>query len=72
MEGSQRTRGFAKRGGIILLHDGGGVRSQTAAAVPIIIKQLRKRGFKFVTVPQMMADDPPPPGQRLPHYISGG
>jgi len=68
----RRVMDGAKRGGIILLHDGGGVRSQTAAAVPIIIKQLRKRGFKFVTVPQMMADDPPPPGQRLPHYISGG
>ncbi len=67
-----RALAGAKPGGIILMHDGGGNRSQTAAAVPIIIKKLRKRGFDLVTVPQMMADDPPAPGQRLPHYISGG
>jgi len=54
------------------MHDGGGNRSQTAAALPIIIKKLRKRGYDLVTVPQMMADDPPPHGQKLPHYISGG
>ena len=67
-----RVLAGAKPGGIILMHDGGGDRLQTAAALPIIIKKLHKRGFELVTVPQMMADDPPPHGQRLPHYISGG
>ena len=67
-----RVLAGAKPGAIILMHDGGGNRSQTAAALPIIIKKLRKRGYDLVTVPQMMADDPPPLGQKLPHYISGG
>ena len=67
-----RVLAGAKPGAIILMHDGGGNRSQTAAALPIIIKKLRKRGYDLVTVPQMMADDPPPHGQKLPHYISGG
>ncbi|MBV9214068.1 MAG: polysaccharide deacetylase family protein [Actinobacteria bacterium] len=68
----RRALAGAKPGGIILMHDGGGNRSQTAAALPTIIKKLRKRGFEFVTVPQMMADDPPPAGQPLPHYAGGG
>ena len=42
-------------GSIILLHDGGGSREQTLQALPVIIEQLQARGFKFVTIPQMMA-----------------
>lgn len=68
----RRVVSAVKPGAIVLMHDGGGIRTQTAAALPIIIKTLRKRGFDFVTIPQLMADDPPPAGQRLPHYISGG
>jgi peptidoglycan/xylan/chitin deacetylase (PgdA/CDA1 family) len=41
-------------GSIVLLHDGGGVRWQTVAALPAIVRQLRARGYRFVTVPQMM------------------
>jgi peptidoglycan-N-acetylglucosamine deacetylase len=37
-------------GQIILLHDGGGDRSQTVAALPLIIDGLRARGFQFVPV----------------------
>src|SRR6266568_2682365 len=40
-------------GSIILLHDGGGDRSETVAALPIIIENLRKRGFQFVTLQQL-------------------
>ena len=68
----RRTLQGAKPGAIILLHDGGGARSQTIAALPEIVKKLRERRFKLVTVPQMMLDDPPPRGQPLPHYLSGG
>ena len=68
----QRALAGAKPGGIILLHDGGGARSQTIAALPEIVKKLRKRRFKLVTVPQLMLDDPPPRGQPLPHYLVGG
>jgi peptidoglycan-N-acetylglucosamine deacetylase len=46
-------------GSIVLLHDGGGVRWQTVAALPTIVHQLRGRGFRFVTVPGMMRVAPP-------------
>lgn len=58
-------------GAIILMHDGGGPRSQTIAALPLLIHALRQRGYKLVTVPQMIADDPPAPGQAPPHNLSG-
>ena len=35
-------------GGIVLLHDGGGDRSQTVAALDRVIPRLRARGFRFV------------------------
>jgi peptidoglycan/xylan/chitin deacetylase (PgdA/CDA1 family) len=62
----------AKPGAIILMHDAGGARSQTIAALPEIVRKLRQRRFKLVTVPQLMLDDPPPRGQPLPHYLTGG
>jgi peptidoglycan-N-acetylglucosamine deacetylase len=37
---------------IVLLHDGGGPREQTVAAVPRIIRELRERGYQLVTVSQ--------------------
>ena len=37
-------------GNIILLHDGGGDRSHTVAALPQIIDQLEAKGFQFTTV----------------------
>jgi peptidoglycan/xylan/chitin deacetylase (PgdA/CDA1 family) len=61
----------ARPGAIILLHDAGGDRSQTIAALPSIISKLRARGFHLVTVPQLLADDPPAPGQPLPPNLSG-
>ncbi len=44
----------ASTGGIVLMHDGGGDRSKTVQALPVVIDQLRKRGYKFVTVPELM------------------
>lgn len=44
----------AKPGGIILLHDGGGDRSTTIQALPQIITQLKKSGYNFVTVPELL------------------
>ncbi len=38
------------------MHDGGGDRSQTVAALPFIINGLRQRGFHFVTIQQMLMD----------------
>jgi peptidoglycan/xylan/chitin deacetylase (PgdA/CDA1 family) len=51
----------AKPGAIILLHDGGGDRTQTVQALPAIVSGLRSRGYKLVTVPRMMLKDPPRP-----------
>ena len=59
-------------GAIILMHDGGGDRSQTVAALPRIIVRLRQRGFRLVTVSQLIADDPPPANQPPPTPLSGG
>ena len=61
----------AKPGAIILMHDAGGDRSQTIEALPTIIRELRKRNFRLVTVPQLLLDDPPPAGQPLPQNLSG-
>ena len=42
-----------KRGQIVLLHDGGGDRSQTVAALPTLIDQLRARGYQLVSVAEL-------------------
>lgn len=67
----QRVIAGAKPGAIFLMHDGGGDRSQTIAALPSVIRELRARGFRLVTVPQLLVDDPPPAGQPLPPSLSG-
>jgi peptidoglycan/xylan/chitin deacetylase (PgdA/CDA1 family) len=41
-------------GSIVLMHDGGGDRSQTLAAVPEIIKKLKAEGYTFVTIDQLI------------------
>jgi peptidoglycan-N-acetylglucosamine deacetylase len=41
-------------GNIILLHDGGGDRSHTVAALPRIIEGLRAKGYEFVTVSDLV------------------
>jgi cellulose synthase/poly-beta-1,6-N-acetylglucosamine synthase-like glycosyltransferase/peptidoglycan/xylan/chitin deacetylase (PgdA/CDA1 family) len=38
-----------RTGGVILLHDGGGDRSQTVAALKRLVPRLRRRGFRFVS-----------------------
>jgi peptidoglycan/xylan/chitin deacetylase (PgdA/CDA1 family) len=46
--------GQARRESIILMHDGGGPRNQTVAALPAIIRTLRSRGYGFETVPDLL------------------
>lgn len=41
-------------GAIVLMHDGGGNRARTVKALPEIIAQLKKQGYSFVTVPQLL------------------
>ncbi len=43
----------ARNGSIVLFHDGGGDRSQTAAALPAVIEGLQARGFRLVTLAQL-------------------
>lgn len=40
-------------GSIVLLHDGGGDRTQTIKALPGIIRLLKARGYRFVTLDEM-------------------
>ena len=41
-------------GSIIISHDGGGRRAETLAAYPSIIAALRARGYRIVTVPELL------------------
>lgn len=61
----------AHPGAIILMHDAGGDRSETVAALPSIVAGLRKRGLRTVTVPRLMLDDPPPHGLPIPTSLAG-
>ncbi|MCI4398031.1 MAG: glycosyltransferase [Acidobacteria bacterium] len=42
------------KGNVVLLHDGGGDRSQTVKALPLLIEGLEARGFKLVGVSELM------------------
>lgn len=63
------------RGSIILMHDGGGDRSVTVATLPLLIDTLRARGYKLVTVSQLIGKTraevmpPIPPGQRWRAHV---
>jgi len=67
----ERALAGAQPGAILLMHDGGGNRAQTIAALPLIISRLRAQGYHLVTVPRLLLDDPPPAGQPLPPNLSG-
>jgi cellulose synthase/poly-beta-1,6-N-acetylglucosamine synthase-like glycosyltransferase/peptidoglycan/xylan/chitin deacetylase (PgdA/CDA1 family) len=43
-----------QRGSIILMHDGGGDRSATVAALPLLITTLRAKGYQIVNVSDLM------------------
>jgi peptidoglycan-N-acetylglucosamine deacetylase len=61
----------AHPGAILLMHDAGGDRSETIAALPAIVAGLRKRGLRPVTIPRLMLDDPPPRGLPIPKSLAG-
>jgi len=67
----QRALAGAHPGAIILMHDAGGTRTETVAALPGVIEGLRRRGYTLVTVPRLLVDDPPPAGLPLPPNLSG-
>ena len=47
----------AFNGSIVLMHDGGGNRSQDVEALPDIIDKLKAQGYTFLTVSELMAKD---------------
>jgi peptidoglycan-N-acetylglucosamine deacetylase len=68
----QRTLAGLRPGAIILLHDAGGNRSETVAALPVIIRALHKRGYKLVTVPRLLLDNPAPKDQDVAGLVGAG
>jgi chitin deacetylase len=50
----------ARPGAVVLMHDGGGNRSHTIAALPTIIQKLKAQGYVFVTLDSL---------GRLPHTM---
>ncbi len=57
----------AYSGAIILMHDGGGNRDQDLEALPRIIENLQDKGYKFVTINELMAMD-----SRIPEEVASG
>ncbi len=62
----------ARPGAIILMHDAGGNRQETIEALPKIIKDLRRRGYKLVSVPRLLLDNPAPHNQQISALIGAG
>jgi peptidoglycan-N-acetylglucosamine deacetylase len=62
----------ARPGAIVLMHDAGGVRTETVAALPRIISRLRARGYKLVTVPRLLLDNPAPANQQIASLAGSG
>lgn len=49
-----RVMSQLSNGNIILLHDAGGNRENTVKALPIIIEKLKSKGYKFVTIHDLL------------------
>lgn len=62
----------ARPGAIVLLHDAGGDRSQTVAALPQIIAALRRKHYELVTVPRLLLDNPAPHVQNIAAVLGAG
>jgi peptidoglycan/xylan/chitin deacetylase (PgdA/CDA1 family) len=62
----------ARPGAIILMHDAGGNRAQTVQALPLIIAALHGRGYKLVTVPRLLLDNPAPGNQQISAIAGSG
>ncbi|UOA33905.1 Poly-beta-1,6-N-acetyl-D-glucosamine synthase (plasmid) [Sulfitobacter sp. DSM 110093] len=55
-------------GGVVLLHDGGGDQSQTVAALPRVISELRAQGYEFTSLADVLGVSPDmlmPEGNRV-------
>ncbi|VXD22774.1 conserved hypothetical protein [Planktothrix serta PCC 8927] len=52
---ANRVLNQARPGDIVLMHDGGGNRFQTIEALKIMIPELQKQGYRFVTIPELLS-----------------
>jgi peptidoglycan/xylan/chitin deacetylase (PgdA/CDA1 family) len=50
-------------GAIVLMHD---IHPWTVKAMPQILRAIRLRGLRAVSVPELLALDPPAPNSRCP------
>jgi peptidoglycan/xylan/chitin deacetylase (PgdA/CDA1 family) len=65
---AQRVLDHVRPGSIVLMHDGGGDRSQTVAALRLVIAGLKGRGYSMVTLSRLKrlpALPVPPAARRL-------
>jgi peptidoglycan/xylan/chitin deacetylase (PgdA/CDA1 family) len=56
-------------GAIVILHD---IHPWTLAALPKILHAITARGLRAVSVPELLALDPPAPGQGCPYAATAG
>jgi peptidoglycan/xylan/chitin deacetylase (PgdA/CDA1 family) len=42
--------GRVRSGDVVLMHDGGGIRAQTVAALGTVLSSLSARGFRFAAL----------------------
>jgi peptidoglycan-N-acetylglucosamine deacetylase len=49
-----KVLGGLKNGDVVLFHDGGGNREQTVKALEKILPELKRRGYKFITISEMI------------------
>lgn len=61
----------ARDGAVILMHDGGGDRSRTVAALAIALPRLKARGVEMLTLSQVRGFAPAPPSHVLVAEASG-
>jgi peptidoglycan-N-acetylglucosamine deacetylase len=54
----RRVLAQVRPGSIVISHDGGGPRGETLAAYPAIIAALRARGYRIVTIPELLGFRP--------------
>ncbi len=66
VEAIVRTAVHAPAGSVIAFHDAGGDRTQTLKALPLIVRGLRARGLRIVTLDQLYAGGSAPPAGSSP------
>ncbi len=69
---ASRVTAQVRPGSVVVLHDGGGARGQTLRALPLVVRTLRRRGYGFRTVPELLGYPCPPVSGAAGRRPSGG